>query len=137
MPILKPKALTNNNVEWQRYRRLEIYHRCMDPVVDEINQHCSEDKHFRFADGNVSKELCFWHPLSMDGWEIAATNICSTDYLPVCECPMDELDRTDVSYPLRSGENFKFFVEAAQAELLEPDGTNKDRCIGQVQCTKL
>ena len=51
LPILKPGAFTNNNVEWQRYRRMDLYHRCMDYVVDEINQLCSEDKHFRFADG--------------------------------------------------------------------------------------
>ena len=37
LPILKPSAFTNNNVEWQRYRRLDLNHRCMDHVVDEIN----------------------------------------------------------------------------------------------------
>ena len=53
LPILKPSAMTNNSVEWQRYRRLELYHRCMDPVVEETNQLCSEDNYFRFADGKV------------------------------------------------------------------------------------
>ena len=33
LPILKATALTNNNLEWQRYRRLDLYHRCMDIVV--------------------------------------------------------------------------------------------------------
>ena len=53
LPILKPGAFTNNNVEWQRHRRLELYHRCMDPVIAQINTLCSEDKYFRFADRRV------------------------------------------------------------------------------------
>jgi hypothetical protein len=74
----------------------------MDPVVEEINQLCSEDNYFRFADGKVRLGRCFWHLLSMDGLEIAATTMCSTDECPVCEVPKDELDKTDVSYPLLS-----------------------------------
>ena len=102
LPIPKPKAITNNNVEWQRYRPgcLELYHCCMDNFVAEINYLCSEDKYFRFADGKVRLGLCFWHLLSMDGLDIAATTMCSTCDCPVCECPKDELDRTNVSYPL-------------------------------------
>ena len=123
LPILKPSAMTNNSVEWQRYRRLELYHRCMDPVVEEINQLCSEDNYFRFAYGKVRLGRCFWHLLSMDGLEIAATTMCSTNECPVCEVPKDELDKTDVSYPLLSGSTVKALVEDAQAELLEPDGS--------------
>ena len=44
LPILKQTVITNNNIEWQRYRRLEFYHRCVDYIVAEINQLCSEDK---------------------------------------------------------------------------------------------
>ena len=66
LPILKQTAFANNNVECQRYRRLDLYHR-MDHVVDEINELCSEDKYFRFADGKVRLGQCFWHLLSMDG----------------------------------------------------------------------
>ena len=104
----------------------------MDHVVTEINQLCSEDKYFRFADGNVRVGRCFWHLLSMDGLEIAASTMCSTDDCPVCECPKNELDRTDTSYPLRTGSVVKSLVEAAQAELLEPDGSVKHHCIGKV-----
>ena len=54
----------------------------------------------------------------------------------MCEVPKDELDKTDVSYPLRSGPSsgstVKALVEDAQAELLEPDGSVKPRCIGKV-----
>ena len=132
LPILKPGAFTNNNVEWQRHRRLELYHRCMDPVIAQINTLCSEDKYFRFADRRVRLGRCFWHLLSMDGLEIAATTMCSTNDCPVCECPKDELDRTDKSYPLRNGEKVKAQVKAAQSELLEPNRCIKRNCIGRV-----
>jgi hypothetical protein len=75
---------------------------------------------------------CFWHFLSMDGLEIAATTMCSTLDCPVCECPKDELDRTDKLYPLRNGETVKAQVKRAQSELLEPNGCIKRNCIGRV-----
>ena len=68
----------------------------------------------------------------MDGLEIAATTMCCTDDCPVCEVPKDELDRTDVSYPLLSVSAVRAQVAAAQAALLEPDGSVKPRCIGRV-----
>lgn len=132
LPILKATAMTSNKVEWQRYRRLELYHRCMDIVVAEINELCSADKHFRFADGKVREGRCFWHLLSMDGLEIAATTMCPTDDCPVCECPKDELERTDIAYPLRCGETIKSQVEAAQADLLNSDGSIKDQSPGAI-----
>ena len=113
LPILKTSALTVDNVAWQRHRRLDLYHRCMDPVIAEINELCAEDKYFRFADKKVRQGRCFWHLLSMDGLEIAATTMCNTDNCPVCECPKDELDRTDFLYPLRDSATVKARVEAA------------------------
>ena len=58
--------------------------------------------------------------------------MCSTDDCPLYEFPKDELDRTDVLYPLRSGSAVKMMVAAAQAELQQQDGTVKPRCIGKV-----
>ena len=85
--------MTNNNLEGQRYLRLDLYHCCMDVVVAEINKLCSVDKHFCFADGKVRLGQCFWHlpvlRVSMDGLEIAATTMCHTDEFPVYECPKD------------------------------------------------
>ena len=43
----------------------------------------------------------------------------------------DKLDRTDVSCPLRSSANFKSQVEAAEADLEEPDCCMNDCCIGK------
>lgn len=132
LPILKPGPCTINSVPWQRYRRMDLYHRCMDYVVAEINELCSVDNHFRFADGKVREGRCFWHLLSMDGLEISYTSMCPTDDCPVCDCPKSELDRTDTTYELRCGAKLKFMVETAQRSLLKPDGSVKDRCKGQV-----
>ena len=132
LPILKPNACTINNVEWQRHRRLDLYHRCMDLVIANINKLCSADKYFRFADGRVREGRCFWHLLSMDGLEIAYSTMCPTDDCPVCECPGEELERTDVSYPLRNATTIKSQVERARAQLLNPDGTIKNRCKDKV-----
>ena len=132
LPILKPSPCTNNNVGWQRYRRLDLYHRCMDLVIAEINELCSEDKYYRFADGKVREGRCFWHLLSMDGLEISYTSMCPTDDCPVCECPRAELQSSDTSYELRCGSKIKSMVKAAQAELLNPDGSIKNRCIKKV-----
>ena len=57
-----------------------------------------------------------------------AIMMCPTDDCLICECPRDELDRTDTTDELRSGEKIKSMVEAAQAELLNPDGSIKNRC---------
>ena len=68
LPILKASVLTNNNAAWQRNRRLDLHHRCRDPVVAEINELCSQDKYFRFADRKVRVDRCFWRLLSMVAW---------------------------------------------------------------------
>ena len=68
----------------------------------------------------------------MDGLEIAATAMCSIDDCPVCEVPKNELARTGVLYPLLSGMAVRAQLTAAQAELLEPDGSVEPRCIGKV-----
>ncbi len=39
-----------------------------------------------------------WHIISMDGLEIAATELCSTMECPTCKCPKDELSRIDKLY---------------------------------------
>jgi hypothetical protein len=57
---------------------------------------------------------------------------CYTDECPVCECAKNELDRTNILYPLQWGETIMSPVEAAQAELLHPDGSIKNHCQGRV-----
>jgi len=132
LPILKASACENTDKDWQAARRVELYHRCMDPIIEEINTLCSADNHFRFADKLVRKGRCFWHLLSMDGLEIAASTMCSTRDCPVCECPKDQLDQTDTVYPLRTTAEVKTRVETAQSRYLDRNGQIKQGNIGHV-----
>ena len=64
-----------------------------------MNDICSMDRHFQFADKVVrllsldghllsldGAEASIWHLLSLDGAEIAAVMTCGTDNCPSCEC---------------------------------------------------
>ena len=111
---------------------MTIFHRCMDPVIAEINDLCKTPRYYRWADKMVCLGLAFWHIISLDGSEIAAAALSSTMECPTCECPKEELDRTDKLYPVRNTADVRAGVEKARAELLNRDGTIKDRCIGKV-----
>ena len=50
LPVLKASAFTNQDEEWQRQRRLRLYHRSMDFVIADENDLCKEGRYFRFAD---------------------------------------------------------------------------------------
>ena len=50
LPVLKASAVTNQDEEWQKQRRLRLYHRCMDYVVADENELCKEGRYLRFAD---------------------------------------------------------------------------------------
>ena len=102
LPILKASACTNQDKGWQAQRRINMFHRAMDPVIAEINELCKTARYFRWADKLVRLGQAFWHIISLDGLEIAATALSSTMECPTCECPKDELDRTDKLYPVRS-----------------------------------
>ncbi len=106
----------------------------MDPVIAEINDLCKTPRYYRWADKMVRLGLAFWHIISLDGLEIAAAALSSTMECPTCECPKEELDRTDKLYPVRSTSDVRAGVEKARAraELLNSDGTIKDQCIGKV-----
>jgi hypothetical protein len=104
-----------------------MFHRAMDPVIAEINELCKTARYYRWADKLVRLGMAFWHIISLGGLEIAATALSST-----MECPKDELDRTDKLYPVRSTSDVQAGVEKARAELLNRDGSIKDRCKGKV-----
>ena len=135
LPILKGSACTNISKEWQSQRRLAIYHAAMAPIIDEINEICSKDDFYRFADKLVRQGRGFWHLLSMDGAEIAQATMCTTDNCPTCECPKAELDNTDDIYALRDTEEVKKSVERERQRLLNADGSIKDRCGEAVSTT--
>lgn len=125
LPILKASACTNTDQDWQRQRRLDMYHRAMDPLIAEINELCKTARYFRWADKLVRLGCAFWHIISMDGLEIAATALSNTMECPTCECPKDELHRTDKLYPVRSSAKVGAGVDKARAELLNRDGPGR------------
>ena len=125
IPVLKGSSCTETSDEWIRHRRLELYHRSMDHIIADINQVCSRDIHLRFAEGLVRCSRAFYHLLVMDGEEVGKALLCDVNQCPVCTCPHNELDRTDVSYPYRDSETVKFAVKAAQEEHLDDNGAVK------------
>ena len=125
LPILKTTAFTNVDKDWQAQRRLSLYHNAMGHIIADVNDICSTDRYYRFADKIVWCGRGFWHFLSIDGAEIAAATLCGTDKCPTCECPKKELDNTETTYPLRKTSEIKRQVEAARARLLNRDGTVK------------
>ena len=126
LPILKGSACTNTSKKWQAKRSMAIYHSAMAHIIPEINEICSKNDYYRFADKLVRQGRGFWHLLCMDGAEIAAATMCGTDNCPTCECPKTEHDNTEDTYQLRHTESVRKKVEQARAEHLNADGTIKD-----------
>ena len=127
LPILKGSVCTETDDAWLRHRRLELYHRSMDHIIQDINELCSKDIYLCFADNRVRLSRAFYHVLVMDGAEVAAALLCDVNQCPVCTCPHSELDQTDVAYPYRDTESLKRAVSAARSEHLDADGEVKDR----------
>ena len=127
LPILKGSVCTETDDAWLRHRRLELYHRSMDHIIQDINELCSKDIYLCFADNKVRLSRAFYHVLVMDGAEVAAALLCDVNQCPVCTCPHSELDQTDVAYPYRDTESLKRAVSAARSEHLDADGEVKDR----------
>ena len=66
LPILKGSACTNTSKNWQAQRRMGLYHSAMAHIIPEINDICSKDDYYRFADKLVRQGRGFWHLLCMD-----------------------------------------------------------------------
>ena len=70
---------------------MAIYHSAMAHIIPEINEICSKNDYYRFADKLVRQGRGFWHLLCMDGAEIAAATMLGTNNCPTCECPRQSL----------------------------------------------
>ena len=134
LACLPSSACTNTSKDWQDHRRMALYHSAMAHIIPEINEICSKNDYYRFADKVVRQGRGFWHLLCMDGAEIAAATMCGTDNCPTCECPKAELDNTEDTYPLRRTESVRKQVVQARAEHLNADGTIKDNHKEKVCC---
>ncbi len=126
LPILKALACSETAKDWLVNRRRDLYHRSMDHVIADLNELCSKDMYIRFADNSIRWSRAFYHVLVLEGAEVAAATMCDTRQWPVCTCPHDELDRTDLAYPYQHIKEVKAKVEAARSEHLDDEGRVKD-----------
>ena len=110
-PDSEDNYCTNVNKDWQAYRRSDLYHRAMAPIIADVNDVCSKDKRFRFADKPVRHGRGFWHFLSIDGAEIAAATTCGTDNCSTSQCPKSELANMEETWPSRTVRELKKAVE--------------------------
>ena len=127
LPILKAAECRETQKDWLVNRRLDLYHRSMDHVIADLNELCSNDMYLRFADNRIRLSRAFFHLLVLDGAEVAAATMCDTRQCPVCTCPHQDLDRTDVAYPYRHSDEVKARVKAARDEHLDVQGRVKPR----------
>jgi hypothetical protein len=79
LPILKGSVFTDTGEEWLQHRHLEVYHRSMDHIIEDINHLCSRDIYLRFADDRVRCVRTFFYVLVMDGAEVAAALLCDVN----------------------------------------------------------
>ena len=93
--------------------------------MHEVNEICSTERYYRFADKVVRKGRGFVHFYSLDGAEIATATMCDVHNCPTCKCPKSELDNTSESYEMRSFSDVKRAVYAARAEHLDAAGAVK------------
>jgi hypothetical protein len=127
LPILMGSVCTETDEDWLRHRSLELYHKSMDQIIQDINDLFSRVIYLRFADDSVCCVRTFYHALVMDGAEVAVALLCDVNQCPVCTCPHSELDRTDVSYPSRDTDTVKREVGEARSEHLDEDSEVKER----------
>jgi hypothetical protein len=68
--ILKASACTNTDKDGQWQRRLDMFHRAMDPVIADINELCKTPRYYRWADKILRLGRAFWRIIGMDELEI-------------------------------------------------------------------
>ena len=133
LPIYKQSACDHaDNADWLRHRRLDMFHRSLDIVIDETNILCSKNMYLRFGDGLIRECLCFYHLLSLDGMEIAACLMSNTGQCPTCKVPNDKLDCLDEEFECRTSEELIGQVQAAREKYLDVHGEIKQGCKEQV-----
>jgi hypothetical protein len=59
----------------------------MDPIIAEIDELCKTPLYYRWGDKLVRRRQAFWHFISMDGLEIAATALSSQLFFNCTLCP--------------------------------------------------
>jgi hypothetical protein len=96
LPILKYSATLHISDEHRAVRRLELFHDCIRILSRKLQELCSKDSNFLYADAVVRKTRPFLHFFIMDGLEISVNTLCPINSCPSCWCPNHELDNTEV-----------------------------------------
>ena len=76
LPILKASACVNTDKEWQAAGKIELDQRCMDPIILRSTPFVQLTINIALRTSRNARDVAFWHLLSMDGLEIAASTMC-------------------------------------------------------------
>ena len=82
--------------------------------------------------GVVQRSRVFMDFLSMDGDEVSTATMCPTTQCASCWCPREQLHDSDHVFPFRDTQEIRAELETEQAQLLNQDGTARDRCKDRV-----
>ena len=107
-------------------------HSCIDILVAQINDLTGRDIHIRYADKMVRRSRVFMDFLSMDGDEVSTATMCPTTQCASCWCPREQLQDSDHVFPFRDTQEIRAELETERAQLLNQDGTARDRCKDRV-----
>ena len=128
MPAVSRAATVTQTTEWRAERRTRLYHSCIDILVQQINDLTGRDIYIRYADKMVRRSRVFVDFLSMDGDEVSTATMCPTTQCTTCWCPRDQLQDTDQVFGFRDTQEIRAELETERVQLLNQDGTPRDRC---------
>ena len=128
MPAISKSATVSQTDEWRANRRVRLYHSCIDIFSTKINDLVGRDVYIRFADNMTRRSRVFLDVLCMDGDEVSTATMCPTTQCTTCWCPRDLFDSTKDTFPFRDTVEVSSELQAEREQLLDPDGTPRDRC---------
>ncbi len=100
--------------DWRSDRRMQLYHSCIDILVQQINDLSGRDIHFRFEDQLYRRSRIFLYFLCMDRDEVSNATMCPTTQCTgtTCCCPKVQLSDPDAVFPFRNTEEGREKVRA-------------------------
>ncbi len=85
--------------DWLQHRHYELYHWCIEHIIQDINELCSRDIYIHFADDEVWCSRAFYQLPVMDDAKMASALLCdvTVDQCPVCTCPLSWIEVTSLT----------------------------------------
>jgi hypothetical protein len=113
--------------DWLWHRRLELYHRSMDHMIQDIDELCSKDIYLHFADDKVRLSPAFYHVLVMVlRWLLHYRDCvthCEGKYKQGVASGSHQIEQMWLT--LTVTESVKQAVSAALSEHLDDDGLHR------------